>query len=66
MKNEMGYIKASVYFKDLYIPNINRPYPQMIIEITSLTSEWQIANGGKDALFYSRIAVNNGKGRRAQ
>jgi len=65
VKNEMGYIKASVYFKDLYIPNINRPYPQTI-EIMSLTSEWQIANGGKGALFYSRIAVNDGKGRRVQ
>ena len=31
-------------------------------EITSLTSGWQIAKGGKGALFYSQIAVNNGKG----
>ena len=35
-------------------------------EITSLTSGWQIAKGGKDALFYSWIAVNDGKGRRVQ
>jgi len=35
-------------------------------EITSLTSGWQIAKGGKGALFYSQIAVNNGKGRRVQ
>ena len=30
-------------------------------EITSFTSGWQIAKGGKGALFYSRIAVNDGK-----
>ena len=35
-------------------------------EITSLTSGWLIAKGGKDALFYSWIAVNDGKGRRVQ
>ena len=34
--------------------------------ITSLTSGWQIAKGGKGALFYSRITVNDGKGRRLQ
>ena len=31
-------------------------------EITSFTSGWQIAKGGKGAPFYSRIAVNDGKG----
>ena len=44
-----------------------RPYPRTCnCEITSFTSGWQIAKGGKDALFYSRIAVNDGKGRRVQ
>ena len=33
-------------------------------EITSLTSGWQIAIGGKGTLFYSQIAVSNGKGRK--
>ena len=35
-------------------------------EITSFTSEWQIAKGGKGALFYSWIVVNDGKGQRVQ
>ena len=44
-----------------------RPYPQTRnCEIKSFTSGWQIAKGGKGALFYSQIAVNNGKGRRVQ
>ena len=34
--------------------------------ITSLTSGWQIAKGGKGALIYSRITVDDGKGRRLQ
>ena len=37
-----------------------------IFEMMSLTPGWQIAKGGKGALFYSQIAVNNGKGQRAQ
>ena len=38
-----------------------RPYPRTRnCEITSFTSGWQIAKGGKGTLFYSRIAVNDG------
>ena len=47
--------------------NYYRPYPRTCnCESTSFTSGWQIAKGGKGALFYSRIAVNDGKGRRVQ
>ena len=35
-------------------------------EITSFISRWQIAKGGRGTLFYSRIAVNDAKGRRVQ
>ena len=35
-------------------------------EITSLTSGWQIAKGGKGALFYSWIAMYNNKGQKVQ
>ena len=56
-------------FEVNYIPmNLAyRPYLQTRnCEITSFTSGWQIAKGGKGALFYSRIAVNDSKGRRVQ
>jgi len=35
-------------------------------ETTSFISGWQIVKGGKGILFYSRIAVNDDKGRRVQ
>ena len=38
-----------------------RCYPCMIILRLSLTFGWQIAKGGKGALFYSWNAVNDGK-----
>ena len=41
-------------------------HERVYCEITSFTSGWQIAKGGKGALFYSRIAVNDGKGGRVQ
>ena len=44
---------------------VYRPYPwTRNCEITSFTSGWQIAKGGKGALLYSQIAVNDGKERR--
>ena len=42
---------------------VYRPYPRTRnCEITSFTSGCQIAKGGKGTVFYSRIAVNDGKG----
>ena len=57
------HVKATLCHNDIRY----RPYPRTCnCEITSFTSGWQIAKGGKGALFYSRIAVNDGKGRRVQ
>ena len=64
-------IQASCYPSSCIqnVPSCNsyRPYPQTCnCEITSFTSGWQITKGGKGALFYSQIAVNDGKRQRVE